>query len=135
MVYTVLSRNAAGICGSIIKREKASLQDVEALIELVQQQPDIAGRNRLIGVWLTENAIFNNRSLIFNVFENSTDQENLHEQIFDIISKEKKGTDVSEIENVRNTILLELQKNKLSLDIIMANDEKDTELKADRRVG
>ena len=131
MVYTVLSRNAAGICSSIIKREKASLQDVEALIELVQQQPDIAGRNRLIGIWLTENAIFNNRSLIFNVFENSTDQENLHEQIFDIISKEKKGTDVSEIENVRNTLLLELQKNKLSLDIIMANDEKDTELKAD----
>ncbi len=128
---TMLAQSSVEIASSIINRENLTLEEVTNLADLVEQQPDLPGRNRMIRRWMTEHAIFSKRKLITNAFEYKAGQEDLAEEVFNIASMEKSGIDTSIVETVRDQFLLYRRSRSLRLDIIAANDEKDPELATD----
>ncbi len=127
----ILSQNTSELCQSVINREEFTLEDVERLVSTVEQQPDISGRKRIIRQWMTDHAIFSTRDIIINAFDFKYGQEDLAQEVFSIASTEKSKTELGEVRRVKSIFDLHSRIGKLSVDLVHATADKDTELVKD----
>ncbi len=126
-LQVMITQNLPEICNSIINRESISEQDVLTLIELTSQQPDLPGRRRILNQWLTDHAIFDQRVLVMDLLEYRSGYETLPQEVFALLIKEKTGVDLAPLRELRSEFLTLRKISRLKLELLTAQDQKDTD--------